>query len=171
MPAVPRHRQPIITAAVALFRRQGFARTGLNDIVDISGAPKGSLYHYFPLGKSSIVEEAAGCDCRKLGDGMRFNRRIAARTCKSARGLDTDIRISQWLPDHDRAVGTRAARARADGSRTQSLCGAPGDSEPETGRGRIRQSARRCSRRAMYLRTPGRADPGAACSEAADRSR
>jgi TetR/AcrR family transcriptional repressor of lmrAB and yxaGH operons len=107
MPAVPRHRQPIIHAAVALFRRQGFARTGLNDIVDISGAPKGSLYQYFPLGKSSIVEEAAGCDCRKLGNGMRFNRRIAARTCKSARGLDTDIRISRWLPDHDRAVGTR----------------------------------------------------------------
>lgn len=64
MPAVPRHRQPIINAAVALFRRQGFARTGLNEIEDISGAPKGSLYHYFPLGKSSIavaaVEERAG---------------------------------------------------------------------------------------------------------------
>jgi TetR/AcrR family transcriptional repressor of lmrAB and yxaGH operons len=62
MPAVPRHRQPIINAAVTLFRRQGFSRTGLNDIVEVSGAPKGSLYHYFPEGKSSIavaaVEEA-----------------------------------------------------------------------------------------------------------------
>ena len=62
MPAVPKHRQPIINAAVTLFRRQGFAGTGLNDIVDESGAPKGSLYHYFPAGKSSIavaaVEEA-----------------------------------------------------------------------------------------------------------------
>ena len=62
MPAIPRHRQPIIDAAVTLFRRQGYAGTGLNDIVDESGAPKGSLYHYFPAGKSSIavaaVEEA-----------------------------------------------------------------------------------------------------------------
>ncbi len=62
MPAVPRHRAPIVDAAVRLFRRQGYAGTGLNDIVDMSGAPKGSLYHYFPAGKSSIavaaVEEA-----------------------------------------------------------------------------------------------------------------
>jgi TetR/AcrR family transcriptional regulator, lmrAB and yxaGH operons repressor len=52
MPAVPKHRQPIINTAVTLFRRQGYSRTGLNEIVDVSGAPKGSLYHYFPLGKS-----------------------------------------------------------------------------------------------------------------------
>jgi TetR/AcrR family transcriptional repressor of lmrAB and yxaGH operons len=62
VPAVPRHRRPIVDAAVTLFRRQGYAGTGLNDIVDASGAPKGSLYHYFPAGKSSIalaaVEEA-----------------------------------------------------------------------------------------------------------------
>jgi len=62
LPAIPKHRQPIINAALTLFRRQGFTQTGLNDIVDGSGAPKGSLYHYFPLGKSSIaaaaVEEA-----------------------------------------------------------------------------------------------------------------
>ena len=62
MPAIPKHRAPIVNAAVTLFRRQGYARTGLNDIVDASGAPKGSLYHYFPAGKASIavaaVEEA-----------------------------------------------------------------------------------------------------------------
>jgi TetR/AcrR family transcriptional repressor of lmrAB and yxaGH operons len=62
MPAVPKHRQPIIDAGVKLFRRQGYSRTGINDIADESGAPKGSLYHYFPNGKSSIaaaaVEEA-----------------------------------------------------------------------------------------------------------------
>jgi TetR/AcrR family transcriptional repressor of lmrAB and yxaGH operons len=62
VPAVPKHRQPIVNAAVMLFRKQGYTRTGLNDIVDVSGAPKGSLYHYFPAGKTSIaiaaVEEA-----------------------------------------------------------------------------------------------------------------
>jgi TetR/AcrR family transcriptional regulator, lmrAB and yxaGH operons repressor len=62
LPAVPKHRQPIINAAVTLFRRQGYSATGLNDIVDESSAPKGSLYHYFPAGKPSIavaaVEEA-----------------------------------------------------------------------------------------------------------------
>jgi TetR/AcrR family transcriptional regulator, lmrAB and yxaGH operons repressor len=62
LPAIPKHRQPIIDAAVTLFRRQGYSATGLNDIVDESGAPKGSLYYYFPEGKASIavaaVEEA-----------------------------------------------------------------------------------------------------------------
>ena len=62
MPAIPKHRAPIVDTAVALFRRQGYAGTALNDIVDESGAPKGSRYHYFPAGKASIaaaaVEEA-----------------------------------------------------------------------------------------------------------------
>jgi AcrR family transcriptional regulator len=92
MPAVPKHRQPIINAAVMLFRRQGFARTGLNDIVDVSGAPKGSLYHYFPDGKSSIavaaVEEAGrrvaetvaklAEDCSSAGDLLRAHARLLA---------------------------------------------------------------------------------------------
>jgi AcrR family transcriptional regulator len=60
LPAIPKHRQPIVNAAVTLFRRQGYSATGLNDIVDESGAPKGSLYHYFPAGKASIAVAAVG---------------------------------------------------------------------------------------------------------------
>ena len=58
MPATPKHRQPVIDAAVTLFRRQGYSATGLNDIVEASGAPKGSLYYYFPEGKPSIAVAA-----------------------------------------------------------------------------------------------------------------
>lgn len=54
MSARPRHRSAIISAAARLFRRHGFAATGLAQIVEASGAPKGSLYHYFPAGKSEI---------------------------------------------------------------------------------------------------------------------
>jgi TetR/AcrR family transcriptional regulator, lmrAB and yxaGH operons repressor len=98
MPAVPRHRQPIIDAAVTLFRRQGYAQTGLNDIVDTSGAPKGSLYHYFPLGKSSIAVaavEEAGCrvaatleslasECRSTGELLRAHARLLAGWMRSS---------------------------------------------------------------------------------------
>jgi TetR/AcrR family transcriptional repressor of lmrAB and yxaGH operons len=92
MPAVPKHRQPIINTAVTLFRRQGYSRTGLNEIVDVSGAPKGSLYHYFPLGKSSIavaaVKEAgvrvaatltklAG-ECRSTGELLQRHAELLA---------------------------------------------------------------------------------------------
>lgn len=58
MPARPKHRDAIVTAAVELFRRRGYSGTGLSDIVELSGAPKGSLYHYFPNGKLSIAEAA-----------------------------------------------------------------------------------------------------------------
>lgn len=40
--------------AALLFRRQGYAATGLAGIAARSGAPKGSIYHYFPAGKSAI---------------------------------------------------------------------------------------------------------------------
>jgi len=46
-----KHKQPIIDAAVRLFRQQGYAATGLNELVEASGSPKGSMYHYFPDGK------------------------------------------------------------------------------------------------------------------------
>jgi TetR/AcrR family transcriptional repressor of lmrAB and yxaGH operons len=58
MSAPPKHRGAIIRAAATLFRRNGFSGTGLNEIVAVSGAPKGSLYHYFPNGKDQIAEAA-----------------------------------------------------------------------------------------------------------------
>lgn len=58
MPPAPKHRDSIIAAALRLFRRNGYAASGMNDIVEASGAPKGSVYHYFPDGKSSIAVAA-----------------------------------------------------------------------------------------------------------------
>jgi TetR/AcrR family transcriptional repressor of lmrAB and yxaGH operons len=57
VPTTPQHREAIVAAAAQLFRRQGYAATGLNQIVATSGAPKGSLYHYFPDGKSQLATE------------------------------------------------------------------------------------------------------------------
>jgi TetR/AcrR family transcriptional repressor of lmrAB and yxaGH operons len=58
------HKASLVRAAMRLFRRQGFASTGLQQILSESGAPKGSLYHYFPNGKEALgeaaVERAAG---------------------------------------------------------------------------------------------------------------
>jgi TetR/AcrR family transcriptional repressor of lmrAB and yxaGH operons len=58
MSAPPRHRGAIVRAAAKLFRRNGYAATGINEIAEVSGAPKGSLYHYFPGGKDQIGEAA-----------------------------------------------------------------------------------------------------------------
>lgn len=58
MANTPLHRQNLIESAIALFRTQGFAGTGLSEILKKSGAPKGSLYHYFPNGKEELAAEA-----------------------------------------------------------------------------------------------------------------
>lgn len=41
-----------------LFREQGYASTGLQQILAESGAPKGSLYYYFPGGKEELGRAA-----------------------------------------------------------------------------------------------------------------
>lgn len=51
-------RDQILQATCALLEKQGFHGTGLNEIVRESGAPKGSLYYYFPEGKDQITSEA-----------------------------------------------------------------------------------------------------------------
>ncbi|MFN4184334.1 MAG: TetR/AcrR family transcriptional regulator [Hyphomonas sp.] len=58
MAAQGKHREAILSAAVRLFRQQGYAATGLAEILEVSGAPRGSLYHYFPGGKVEIGEKA-----------------------------------------------------------------------------------------------------------------
>jgi TetR/AcrR family transcriptional regulator, lmrAB and yxaGH operons repressor len=50
----PDTRSRILTAAQRLFRRHGYHATGLNDILEMAHAPKGSMYHHFPGGKEAI---------------------------------------------------------------------------------------------------------------------
>jgi TetR/AcrR family transcriptional regulator, lmrAB and yxaGH operons repressor len=50
-------REKLIEAAITLMRRSGLSGAGINEIVRESGAPKGSVYYYFPKGKQQIVKE------------------------------------------------------------------------------------------------------------------
>ncbi len=47
----------IVQHSAELFRRQGFAGTGVKQIVAEASAPFGSLYHFFPGGKEQLGEE------------------------------------------------------------------------------------------------------------------
>lgn len=51
-------REHIIQTTSGLLENQGYHATGLNEIVRESGAPKGSIYYYFPDGKEGITAEA-----------------------------------------------------------------------------------------------------------------
>jgi len=61
VPRPDRSRSALIHAAATLFRRQGYAATGLSQILAEAGVRPGSLYHHFPEGKqqlaASVVED------------------------------------------------------------------------------------------------------------------
>jgi TetR/AcrR family transcriptional regulator, lmrAB and yxaGH operons repressor len=48
-------RDAFVSSTAKLLRRQGYAATGLNEIVARSGAPRGSLYFHFPGGKQELA--------------------------------------------------------------------------------------------------------------------
>lgn len=54
----PTTRERFVAMTAKLMSRRGYAATGLNEIVEKSGAPKGSLYHFFPKGKEQLAEAA-----------------------------------------------------------------------------------------------------------------
>jgi TetR/AcrR family transcriptional repressor of lmrAB and yxaGH operons len=51
-------REKILKTAARLFQLKGYNATGLNEILKESGAPKGSLYYYFPNGKEELALES-----------------------------------------------------------------------------------------------------------------
>ena len=61
-------RARIIEAAAALFERQGYAATGLNEVLATSGAPRGSLYYHFPGGKEELAAAVVDRHAEQFGD-------------------------------------------------------------------------------------------------------
>jgi AcrR family transcriptional regulator len=53
----PDTRTRIVEASADLFRHQGYAATGVKQIVDHARAPFGSIYHFFPGGKEQLAAE------------------------------------------------------------------------------------------------------------------
>ena len=95
MPRRAMHKESIVGSAVTLFRRGGYSGTGLNDIVDASGAPKGSVYYYFPHGKPSIAEAAVVEAGRRLGVTLR---KLAATASSTSELLQAHARLlSGWM--------------------------------------------------------------------------
>ncbi|HTU29159.1 MAG TPA: TetR/AcrR family transcriptional regulator [Solirubrobacteraceae bacterium] len=55
---MPDTRTRILDTGAELFRRQGYAATGIKQIVTAAQAPFGSIYHHFPGGKEQLGAEA-----------------------------------------------------------------------------------------------------------------
>jgi TetR/AcrR family transcriptional repressor of lmrAB and yxaGH operons len=61
----------MILATLDLLRSAGLSGAGINQIVEASGAPKGSVYHFFPGGKRELVTAALHEAERVVGEGFR----------------------------------------------------------------------------------------------------
>lgn len=84
-------RQTILDSGYALVLRKGFAALGLQEILQASGVPKGSFYHYFPS------KEAFGC---ALLDAYvaDYGRRVDQILAQDGTGRERLMRYWQaWL--------------------------------------------------------------------------
>lgn len=51
-------KEKLIKTTADLIQSKGYFGTGINEILEITKIPKGSLYHHFPKGKDDLVSEA-----------------------------------------------------------------------------------------------------------------
>jgi len=51
-------RDRMVASAVDLLARRGLQATSLSEVLEQSGAPRGSVYHHFPKGKDELVGAA-----------------------------------------------------------------------------------------------------------------
>ena len=66
IPRAPASRDRMIEAAIDLLRESGLSGAGINEVVRHSGAPKGSVYHFFPDGKQQLATEALAVHAERV---------------------------------------------------------------------------------------------------------
>jgi TetR/AcrR family transcriptional repressor of lmrAB and yxaGH operons len=65
-----RTKRRMLKAAGELFRRRGYDGTGLSEVLEESGAPRGSLYFHFPGGKDQLAAEAVTTTGARIEKGI-----------------------------------------------------------------------------------------------------
>ncbi|WP_413467576.1 TetR/AcrR family transcriptional regulator [Mycobacterium sp. RTGN3] len=55
---VPTPRERMVISTALLIRERGAHSTAISDVLEHSGAPRGSAYHYFPGGRTQLLCEA-----------------------------------------------------------------------------------------------------------------
>lgn len=93
-------RDQIIETTCQLMELQGYHATGLNQILAESGAPKGSLYHYFPDGKDGLVAAAiartSSAIATRLQEGMDAYPHASAAVPAFLRNLAHHVHASGY---------------------------------------------------------------------------
>jgi TetR/AcrR family transcriptional repressor of lmrAB and yxaGH operons len=115
MPRQSDARNRMIQSAALLFRERGVEGTAFADVLEHSGAPRGSVYHHFPGGKQQLAEEAT----RWAGEFMAAGLAAALEQDDPLAALDTFAQL--WagvLAQSDYEAGCPIVAAALEGSRT-----------------------------------------------------
>ncbi|HEF5873691.1 TPA: TetR/AcrR family transcriptional regulator [Burkholderia cenocepacia] len=124
-------RARAIATAERLFRIQGYTATGLTQILEESGAPKGSFYFHFPRGKAQLAEEAIdhyvtnriavlqNISADTTGHALNFVRRLFSTFAAEMVAADFQYgclmqNLANELPALDAELTKRVARGFAD---------------------------------------------------------
>jgi TetR/AcrR family transcriptional repressor of lmrAB and yxaGH operons len=76
--SAPSAKDRILEAAIFLLRQSGLTGAGINQLIARSGAPKGSVYHYFPQGKQQITSEALALYAQRVA--MAFEGALSSKS-------------------------------------------------------------------------------------------
>ena len=107
-------RERMVFSAAQLIRRDGVAATGMRDVAEHAGAPRGSIQHYFPGGKEQLVNEAVDWSGRYAA--KRVARFLAAMPRPTPGGLFAAM-AQQWIDEcvaSDFSFGCPVAAAVVD---------------------------------------------------------
>jgi TetR/AcrR family transcriptional repressor of lmrAB and yxaGH operons len=80
-------RDQIIEAMCDLLELQGYHATGLNELIKVSGAPRGSLYYYFPDGKDGLTVEAIARTGKLVAERIRRGLAVSAQPGAAVRAF------------------------------------------------------------------------------------
>ena len=127
---MPRPKRPLgedspktklVLAALDLLRRGGLSGAGINQVIDASRAPKGSVYHYFPGGKQQLVIEALRAAERTVEENFSNLFHGTARVAEKVRTLFT--KTAAGLEANDFAKGCPVAAVTLDLDRESQALG------------------------------------------------
>lgn len=99
MPRISNARTAMVGAATRLLAERGATAAGLQDIVAVAGAPRGSIYHHFPEGKDELLSAAVDTT------GSAVAAAVTAACAEAADPADAVARVARLFRAGPEASG------------------------------------------------------------------
>jgi TetR/AcrR family transcriptional repressor of lmrAB and yxaGH operons len=121
-----RTRAKLTATAAALMQRQGYHATGLAQIVEESGAPRGSLYFHFPGGKEELavaaLRDVGAVWKQRIEAAIEGAPDLGAAIVAVCRMFADELAASDWQLGCP--LATVALEASADSEAVRAVCAA-----------------------------------------------